>query len=255
MADASGTVDLVRRARAATVAAGTARVLAVTEHDVALWEELPRRRGPLSRAARFVAGAVAALLPPVRYVAKFAGRRLWKLVGRGISFRRQEAEGVVDFAHRRYAVDYGHYSVMYMDGQHWNGRSGRARVTLPVRDGEVPTPLWLVDLLSGVTQAEDQGPEIVRGATCRRIAVSVDVGRASAATPGGVAAPARSRFDELLSLPVDVWIDDSHVRRVRYVAGETAETIELWDFGVRIKSLDWTYMRTFRSPDAAPGRP
>jgi hypothetical protein len=254
MGDDLRTVDLVRRAHAATVAAGIARVLAVTEHDFALGEP-PRRRGTMSGPRRFVANAVAGVLWPVGAVAKFAGRRLWKLVGRGVSFRRQEAEGVIDFKRRRYAVDYGGYSRMYVDGQEWTGRSGRARLTLWPRADVVPTPLWLVDLVAGVTHADDDGTAIVRGATCRHISARVDVSRASAATPGGMAVPARGSFDDLLSLPVEVWVDDTQVRRVRYEGDGTVETVDLWDFGVRIKALDWTYMPTFRSPHAAPGRP
>lgn len=134
MADESETVDLVRRAYAATVATGTARILAVTEHDFAQWGEDLRRNRAQPRPAQFVANVVAGLLRPLGSVAKSAGTRLWRVVGRGVSFRRQEAEGVIDFAHRRYAVDYGYYSVMYVDGQHWSGRSGRARQTLPARD-------------------------------------------------------------------------------------------------------------------------
>lgn len=254
MGDEAGVADVVLRAYDATVAAGTARVVAVTEHDFAQWDTLPRRRGPLSWPVRFVAKVVGALLWPVELVAKAAGRRLWTLVGHGISFRRQEAEGVIDFKHRRYAVDYGGYSRMYVDGQEWTGRSGRARLTLSPHADVVPTPLWLVDLVAGVTHADDNGTDIVRGATCRHFSARVDVSRASAATSGGVAVPARGSFDELLSLPVEVWVDDTYVRRVRYEGDHTAETVELWDFGVRIKALDWIYMPTFRSPDAGPRR-
>jgi len=242
MADESETVDLVRRAYAATIASGTARLVAITEH---IWPPVPpaqRRRH--SQPVRLL-----------RSVAKVIGKRVWTRITRRFDFRHMEAEGVIDFTRRRYAVDYGGYSRAYVDGQEWTGRSGRARLTLWPDADVVPTPLWLVDLLAGVTDADDVGTDLVRGDTCRRIGARVDVSRASAATSGGVAAPARGRFEDLLSLPVEVWVDDSRVRRVRYEGDHEAETVELWDFGVRIKALDWTYMPTFRSPDAARGRP
>jgi hypothetical protein len=239
--DDSATVEMLRRAHHATLEASTARVVAVTDHEWPPVEPTPRRR-PRSRPVRLLSS-----------IAKASAKRLWTPITD--RFRHMEAEGVIDFGHRRYAVDYGYYSLVYLDGQEWSGRSGRARLTLSARSDVVPTPLWLVDLLSGVTHADDSGTDIVRGGTCRRIAARVDVGQASAATPGGVAAPALTRFEGLLSLPVDVWIDDTHVRRVRCTADHKTDTIELWDFGVRIKALDWTYMPTFRSPDAGPRNP
>jgi hypothetical protein len=242
VSDELATVELVRRAYEQTVAAGTARIVLITEHDWGPSEPTPPRRRRM----------------PVRFVgsvAKAIGKRMLKSMTKGMDFRRMEGEGVVDFTHRRYMVDYGHYARAYVEGQEWSGLSGIAREKLPTRPDEVPTPLWLLDLLAGVTDADDEGSDVVRGDNCRRISVRVDVSRASAATPGGVAAPARSRFEELLALPVDVWLDGSCVRRVRFAGKAAAETIELWDFGVRIKSLEWTYMPSFRSPGADRGWP
>ena len=53
-----------------------------------------------------------------------------------------------------------------------------------------------------------------------------------------------------------VWIDDEHVRRIQTVdrgSGRSAratktETVELWDFGVPVDSLDWSRLPSFRTP-------
>jgi hypothetical protein len=58
-----------------------------------------------------------------------------------------------------------------------------------------------------------------------------------------------------------VWIDDQHIRQVRFEdrrkvhpspdqGGSSAKilTLELWDFGVRVRGLDWSRLPTFLSP-------
>jgi hypothetical protein len=136
-------------------------------------------------------------------------------------------------------------------GQEWGGRSGRALGTLPADEHALPTPLRLLDIVSGVTAAVDEGTDHVRGRPCRHLAVRTNLGRASAATPGGVAVPARGRFEDLLGLEAGVWIDDLHVLRIAFCSPERTETLELWDFGVGLDDLDWTRLPTFRSPEEA----
>jgi hypothetical protein len=111
--------------------------------------------------------------------------------------------------------------------------------------------LWLLDLLAGLTVATDEGGADVRGTACRHFSTTVDVSRASNVTPGGVAVPRLRRYEDLLALPVAVWIDDEHVRRVRFRAEDRIDTVELWDFGVSLGDLDWTRLPTFRSPEEA----
>jgi hypothetical protein len=202
------------------------------------WPQRPRRRR-------------GGLLRPPGRVAKAAGTRLFKAATRNHDFRRQSSEGVIDFAGRRYMLDHGSYSQLYAGGQEWDGRSGRLLATLSPEEMKRPTPLWLLDILAGLTAATDAGTEEVRGTSCRRVAAIVDLGRASKATSGGVAVPRLARFEELLALPVDVWVDDTHVRRVRYEHGFLNETVELWDFDVQPQDLDWTRLPTFRSPNEA----
>jgi hypothetical protein len=224
-------------ARQRTLAAESARVELLIDHT---WEMPPmprRRRGGLLR--------------PVVRVAKAAGKRLLKAVAGAIDLRHLSAGGVLDFAQRRYMVDYGSYARLYADGKEWDGRSGRRIVTLPPQEQELPTPLWLFDVLAGVTSATDEGTEDVRGTPCRHIAATTDMSRASRTNPGGVAVPTRRRFEDLLALPVEVWFDSTHVRRVRFVSENRTETLELWDFGVRLDDLDWTRLPSFRSTDEA----
>ena len=53
-----------------------------------------------------------------------------------------------------------------------------------------------------------------------------------------------------------VWIDSEHVRRfqavergsARFSRATTTETVELWDFGVPVDSLDWSRLPSFRTP-------
>jgi len=76
-------------------------------------------------------------------------------------------------------------------------------------------------------------------------------------TWGGIAAPARTRFEDLLALPVEVWIEDTQIRRIRFSfegIEQHTDTLELWDFGVSLDDLDWTRLPTFRSPDEAAQR-
>jgi hypothetical protein len=144
-------------------------------------------------------------------------------------FRPQTAEGVIDVTGRRYMLDYRHYARLSADGQEWDGRSGRAIATLPPNREAVPTPLWLLDLLAGLTEAIDLDTEDVRGAPCRRLATKADLSRAPLTTQ--ISAESASTPDQ--------------------GAEQRTETLELWDFRVRLDDLDWTRLPTFRSLDEA----
>lgn len=205
--------DLIAETADRTRAAASARIELFIDHT---WQMPPmprRRRGGLIR--------------PLAWVAKAAGKRLLKAASGNYDFRHQSAEGVIDLRARRYMFDYGSYARLYADGKEWDGRSGRPLSTLPPDDRELPTPLWLLDLLAGLTSAADERADHVRGTPCRCFTATVDIGRASKLAPGGVAVPALGRFEDLLALPIEVCIDDRHVRRVRYRAEERTETLEL----------------------------
>jgi hypothetical protein len=140
---------------------------------------------------------------PVISVAKATGKRMLNAATRAFDFRHRSAEGVIDLPRRRYMLDYGSYARLYADGKEWDGRSGRLLSTLPPDGHELPTPLWLLDILGGLTAATHEGAEDVRGTECGRFTATVDVSRASRVTPGGVAVPALRRFEDLLALPVN----------------------------------------------------
>jgi hypothetical protein len=80
-----------------------------------------------------------------------------------------------------------------------------------------------------VTDAWYTGEETLRGTVCR-----------SAAARAG-------------SAELSVWIDDEHVRRIQIedrASGESSSagkklTLELWDFGVPVDSLDWSRLPSF----------
>lgn len=65
------------------------------------------------------------------------------------------------------------------------------------------------------------------------------------------ARPPVDRFEQLRALPVTVWIDGQHVRRIRFARGPASRqltTLDLWAFGVPAGDLDWSRLPTFRSP-------
>jgi hypothetical protein len=90
-------------------------------------------------------------------------------------------------------------------------------------------PLELLLRLRRVTAARYAGEETVRETCCRKIAVTV-----------GGARPA-----------LTVWVDDEHVRQIQAVTATKAKriavtvvattmvTVQLWDFGVPVDSMDW----------------
>jgi hypothetical protein len=86
--------------------------------------------------------------------------------------------------------------------------------------------------LQSATDARDTGDDTVRGTPCQVLAV--------------LAGPAE----------LTVWIDDAHIRRIESVEHASNQyssvskrlTIELWDFGVAIDSLDWSHLPSFRAP-------
>lgn len=230
-------VGMLDEARRRTVASGSARILFSIDYA---WQMPPmprRRRGGLLR--------------PFLGVAKAAAKRLWKLATDKFDWGHLEGEGVIDLAGRRYMLDCGSYAQLYAEGKQWHGRSGRPLFTLPPETDVVPSPLWLLDLLLGATEARDVGADELRGTPCRHLCASTDLSKASRETPGGLAVRTLGRFEDLLAMPVEVWIDSTHVRRVRFKGEHGVETVELWDFGIPVDGLDWTRLPTFRSPKEA----
>lgn len=211
-----------------TLGADSARIGLHHEMDASLPSRRPRRRGGLLR-------------PFVRLAAMTA-RRAWEEAGR--RWTTFSSEGFIEPSRRRHmvAVSQG-WAMMLKDGRLFNGRPGQPLATLEpaaTKAGPAFDPWFVLDALRGLEVAALEGEEIVRGTSCRRLAVRVDIARASGATLGGVRPPEVDRYEELLALPLTVWTDGTHVRRVRFEAGISTLHVELWDFGVPTNHLDWS---------------
>ena len=158
------------------------------------------------------------------------------------SAKARTAAGVIDLQRRRYMIDFGAYAVLQTDGQEWSGRSGRSLSTLPAGDSTESAPFWLLELLVVLRSATDADRQVVRGVRCRHYRASVEAGHAWTVLPD-------RWLDDRFDLPIEVWIDDRYIRRVRICAEQRTHTLELWDFGVAVDDLDWTRLPTFRSSD------
>ena len=159
------------------------------------------------------------------------------------------AFGFLEFESRRSAIDYGAYAQLVDGPDEWSGRSGRALATLSGEPVQSTGPLWLFDLLRGVTEASRVGSETVRGRVCTHFRVSVDMARVSAARPDPTPLPPGSTFEALGAVPVDVWLDDEGlVRRIRFEhrlpMGTFTYSLELYDFGTTA-SFDWSRLPIF----------
>ena len=181
---------------------------------------------------------------------RFATRRG---ANRGLAFGQMVGEGIAEPAQRRYMIDFGSFAKLHTGGKTFAGGSGRSVQALdPWPVGEmVGDVFWLLRLLPGTTDASPDGTETIRGTACRRFAAHVDMERASAASGEGLRPPQVDRFEELRALPVTVWIDEQHVRRIRFEHGRQPRdlaTLDLWEVGVPAGGLDWSRLPTFRSP-------
>jgi hypothetical protein len=227
--DASAVADILA-ALDRTVDAGPARIsVSFAFRSLDLPPHPRRRRGGLLRP----------LIRLVKAVAKQFGRQA---VGRFT--RSLSGQGVIDLRERRYLLEEGS-SVWLFDGQRlWVGRSRQRLAEVP--ESSTPgvfypfSPLWALDLLRGLTDAMSEATEGVRGVNCGRFQGRADLGRASALRPEGLGAPSADRFEELLALPVTVWLDGHHVRRVRVEAEAAVHTVELFDIGTA--TADWSHM-------------
>jgi hypothetical protein len=208
----------------ATLAAPSARI-EYRRDFVASLERPPRPRpGPVGRLARLAARAAWNRIAPEVDVTELRER-----------FFHQVGVGFVEPAAGRYQIDYGGYAHLYIDGELFGGASGaplrannpdRRSRPLPREDD----PLGLLGLLRETTQARYTGSETLHGTPCRAVAVLAG------------------------SAELTVWIDDEHVRRTLSERGDPGprhmgsviQTFELWDFGVPVGSLDWSYLPSFQ---------
>ena len=112
--------------------------------------------------------------------------------------------------------------------------------------------LWPLWALTGTATARTVGTEAVRGIACQQLIVEVDLARALEAGGEGWPASFCPGPEALTTAALAVWIDEQHVRRVRFsqltrgeVSPEPADRVstvevELWDFGTSVAHLDWS---------------
>src|SRR4051794_40913246 len=202
----------------------------------------PRRRGGLLRPVGNV----------VKAGGKAAGKAAWRRWMKGHDPGHLSAEGIIEPPQRRHMIDFGSYAEVYKDGKRWGGRSGRAVATLDPWPPDRQIDLWwLLDALRGTTDAALEGHEAMHGAQTRRVAAHVDLARASELAQVGLHVPSVESFEQLSALPFTVWIDDRHIRRVRFREGDMAPntlTLDLVEYDPGSGDLDWERLPPFRSP-------
>src|SRR3954451_12018028 len=205
------------------VVACAERTLSVSRARIELSRELvfrwPRDRPRVHRRG--------GLLRPVGRLAKAAGKTAGKAAWRHWAKEHDpghlSAEGVIEPPARRHMIDFGSYAEIYKDGERWGGRSGRSLATLDPWPPDRQIDLWwLLDALRGTTDAALEGHEAMHGAQTRRVAAHVDLARASELAQVGLHVPSVEWFEQLSALPFTVWIDDRHIRRVRFREGDMA---------------------------------
>jgi hypothetical protein len=225
-----------------TLTAPRARIELTREMSVNWPEDVRRRRRR------------GGLLRPAGRLAKTVGRSAVKAAWRHWTDDdpgHLKGEGVMEPPARRHMLDFGAYAELYKDGRRWGGGSGSSIATRDPSPSDRQIDLWwLLDALRGTTDASLEGEEALHATTCRRVAVHVDLSRASAQAPGGMRVPSVERFDELTALPLTVWIDGEHVRRVRFTEGDLAAstlTLDLLELDPDMGELDWDRLPALRT--------
>jgi hypothetical protein len=228
-ADPPGALAELIACAARTLTAPSARVEIRSDADLGRQPERAQRRRPglvgrlAGRAAQGILGRVAPEVGPAEM------RELRE------AFLHQFGAGFVEPAAGRYLIDFGGWSQVLTGGRRFSGRSGEPlgpRYENRPGRSRRDDPLDLLRRLQAATAARWAGEETVRCTRCRVVA----------ATAG------RDQFT--------VWIDDERIHRFQTVergSGRSAlvtktETVELWDFGVPVDSLDWSRLPSFRAP-------
>jgi hypothetical protein len=209
-----------------TLAAPSARIeFRIDWESARAARQEPRRRpGPLGRLARLAARTALQRIAPGMEAAEVRD-----------AFAHQVGAGFLEPGAGRYLIDYGAYAEMCVDGKHFGGLSGASlEGRRPQRSGpwrQSQDPVGLLRLLQGVTDARYADGGTVHGTPCRTVAVRAG------------------------SAGLTVWIDDEHIRRVQSAErapgaspdGTKRLTLELWEFGVPVGSLDWSRLPSFRT--------
>ena len=241
-----------------TLTAASARIEARSDADLPQGREWQGRRRP---------GLIGRL-------ARFAGRAALERVAPGTdpadlleAFLHQVGEGFVEPAAGRYLIDFGGYAQMLVDGRRFGGRSGAPLGPRHESRGKrrLDDPFDLLRLAQNVTDARYAGAETVRGTPCRlvvataglaELTVWIDdqhvrriqtVERASAASSRRATTSASAPTSASAS-PTSASAPTAGASTTSTVSGTSkTDTLELWDFGVPVDSLDWSRLPAFRA--------
>ena len=167
-------------------------------------------------------------------------------------------EGFAEPAARRYMIDGGGLGgFVCREGIVEQGRHGW-RLGRPRGESDQVTVmhwLWPLWALTGTVTARVVGTEAVRGVSCQRLIAEADLARALEAGGNGWPSSFRPGAGAPATAALAVWIDDQHVRRVRFTQSSPGEVspepadradrvstveVELWDFGTSVARLDWS---------------
>jgi hypothetical protein len=219
-----------------------------SEPLTALREALARTRE--AGTARVTIDQVWKMRPDARVRSGRIRGALDRLALKGLEatfLRHHVGEGAIDLTRDRCMLDFGEWATIDEAGRYWSGRSGSRLADLKPKPGDTPRAFALLEGLAFAVHASEGEAEDVRGNGCRRLLALLDLNRApQLATQFSVA-------EDLHAVPVDVWIDEAHVRRVRFERPPYFEVVlELWDVG-RTGELDWTRLPTYRSMGDSAG--
>jgi hypothetical protein len=166
------------------------------------------------------------------------GRRAWrKLIDGPI-----EGVGVVDFATRRYALDFGEYAALYRDGEEWGGRPDG---TPKAPDAEArPVVLWLVESLASVVRATEVEPVGEPG----RFVATIDL--RDAAERILATSVRREAVDELRAATADVHVNDGLIEFLALSATHHTYALHLSCHGDSLEGLDWSTLPRLKSLDS-----
>ncbi len=202
MTDQASATEQILAALEHTVSRGSARI--TLRCEIALPDEVfasasrgprqqggsPRRR--LRRAAGHAAGQVF----------YWGSRRVLEHYSKPMM---AGADGVLDLASHRCVSRYPGLSKseLIVEDRRWYGEPGTAVDGLTAGRASATQPLWLLDLIRGVTDAQEHAPEEVDGASARRFSAQADLHRAAAAVSYRMALPSNTTYlDELAHIAV-----------------------------------------------------
>lgn len=205
-----------------TLAAPSARIEIRSDWEITRHQGEPRLN-VIGKLARFAVRSALKRVEPEMSMAELRE-----------AFMHTTGDGFVEPAAGRYLIDLGGHALMASDGKHFSGPSGRPLGAGYQDSAHTVDPLEVLCQLRDATGARYAGGETVRGTQCRVATVSSDTAEFT------------------------VWMSDEHFRRIQFeerpsrrnprVTAARRRTIELWDFGVPVDSLDWSRLPSFRTP-------